>query len=211
MQKLAALSLLCLGAVTSAATARAETFSLDPATAGVPESLFQQGHRPDAQVGWYVAPSHGFTSIDGSRPNMVGVRSALVLNRTWGFGLAGNLIGNDRNDFGDKETFQFGGYGGAYFQYIFRSNGLVHGFADLTAGGGGWCARTTNQTGKDDCNGREFAFLEPTLNLEVNIVQNVRVSAGAGYRAAIAEEGEGLTSRQLSGVVARTSVVIGMF
>jgi hypothetical protein len=208
MKNLGLVSLLCLGAAAASTTAHAETFATSSAALGTPESLFQRGRRPDAKVGWYLAPTSGFTSFAGSRGYTAGMRGALVLNRTWGFGLAGNVLGNDQTHLGDGNAREFGGYGGAYFQYIFQSNSLVHGFADVTAGGGGWCATLTN----DDCQGtRQFAFIEPTVNAELNIVQNVRLTGGVGYRAAIAEKGEGLSSRQLSGVVVRTSLVFGMF
>ncbi len=218
MTKLATLSLLALSLTSITTTARADidtaagpgNFSVSPGTAGVPESLFQSGRRPDARLGWYVAPQSGFTSLAGSRAYTFGLRGALVVNRTWGFGLAGNLLGNDATHIGEHHARNFGGYGGVYYQYVFRSNSVVHGYADVTAGGGGWCPSITDE--RDDCkSATSFAFLEPTLNLELNIVQNVRFAAGIGYRAALAEDGGGLTSRQLSGVVARTSIVVGMF
>jgi hypothetical protein len=208
MSKLGLVSLLCLGAATLSATARADTIGPASASAGVPETLFQVSGRPQRSIGWYIAPTEGFTSIDGRFGYTVGVRSAVVLNRTWGFGLAGNLIGTNRTEFKNDEARDVGAYGGAYFQYVLRSTKLVHAFADLNVGGGSFCERLLD----DGCtNARDFAFAEPTVNLELNVFKFMRVTAGGGYRAALAEKGPGLSSRQLSGVVARTSLVFGMF
>jgi hypothetical protein len=176
MKSIALVSLLGL-TVANATLAHADTFATAPAARGTPESLFQSGRRPDAKIGWYVAPTSGFTSLAGSRAYTVGLRAALVLNRSYGFGLAGHFIGNDQTRFHENDARAFGGYGGAYFQYILKSNGLVHGFADVTAGAGGWCGVLTN----DDCqSSRQFAFIEPTVNAELNIVQNVRLTGRRG-------------------------------
>jgi hypothetical protein len=82
MSKLALVSLLCLGAATVSATAFADTSGPASASAEVPETLFQVSARPQRTIGWYVAPTEGFTSIDGRFGYTVGMRSALVLNRT---------------------------------------------------------------------------------------------------------------------------------
>jgi hypothetical protein len=209
MLKLGLVSLLSVGAAFTSATAAAQTVAPAVASSGAPETLFQNSGRPQRSIGWYVAPTEGFTSIDGRFGYTVGLRSALVLNRTWGFGLAGNLLGTNRtSDSTEDEIRDVGYYGGAYFQYVLGSTRLVHAFADLTAGGGSFCERALD----DGCtNRRDFAFAEPTINLEMNVFKFMRVTAGAGYRAALAEKGPGLDSRQLSGVVARTSLVFGMF
>jgi hypothetical protein len=205
MSKLGLVSLL-VSALSSGAALNAPAASASPEA---PETLFQTSTRTQRDIGWYAAPTEGLTSIDGRLAYTVGLRSALVLNRTWGFGLAGNLIGTNRTaDSTEDEIRDVGAYGGAYFQYILRSTKLVHAFADMTVGGGSFCERALD----DGCtNQRDFAFAEPTLNAEINVFKFMRVTAGGGYRLALAEDGPGLDSRQLSGLVARTSLVFGMF
>ena len=48
-------------------------------------------------------------------------------------------------------------------------------------------------------------------NLELNVARHVRVATGVGYRFAVAAKGDGPSSGDLSGIVARTSVVFGSF
>lgn len=211
MSKLALVSLLCLGTATATATAAHATETAPGATAQ--DTLFQRAGRPQRDYGWFVAPTSGFTSFDGRIGYTVGLRSAFLVNRgdhTWGFGLAGNVLGTNRSTINDNDVRDVGGYGGAYLQYAFRANSIVHAFADVTAGGGGWCARLYD----DGCDQkREFGFIEPTLNLELNVFKWMRISSGVGYRAVIASDGEGAgpSNRGLSGLVARSSLVFGMF
>lgn len=220
MLKTTLVSLLCLGASAISATASADPAAsafpapyagspaVAPPAAFAPETLF--GTPPAApHLGWYIAPTSGFTSVAGSRAYVAGLRGALMVNQRWGFGLAGSIIGNDHTYLGENEAREIGGYGGVYGQYVLHSNSLVHASIDATIGSGGWCARSYGTDG--DCYVRHFAFVEPTMNVELNLTNNVRLATGLGYRAALAERGPGLSSGDLSGITARTSLVIGVF
>jgi hypothetical protein len=207
MFKLAASSALSIALITTAATATAA-----PAAGEAPQTLFHPGDGPEGKIGWYLAPTSGFTSFDGHLGYVAGLRGAVVVNRTWGFGLAGNVLTNNHTKFSDDRAHNVGGYGGGYVQYTLRSNDVVHAFADMTAGGGFWCSTIIDGGDQDGCiDKRRFSFIEPTLNVELNVFKWMRLSTGVGYRAALAEDGPGLDSGQLSGVVARTSLVFGMF
>jgi hypothetical protein len=186
-----------------ATIARADSTTADPQ-----ETLFQRRNRAPGEIGWYVSPTSGFTSIDGDFAYTAGLRSAVVVNRTFGYGLAGNLIGTESTQFAKNDVRNIGGYAGAYVQYIVRSNSVVHAFADVTAGLGSWCPTIDD----DGCQQRrDFGFLEPTVNVELNVFRWMRVSTGVGYRATLTESGPGYGSRQLSGVVARSGLIFGMF
>ena len=198
MLKLALASLLTLTSATA--------FAQEPAP---PHTLFKQAE-PFRYSGWYVAPTAGFTSIDGQFGYLPGLRAAVMLNGKFGLGLAANFMATDQTYIHEKDDTvrHVGGYAGAYAQYIFLSDSLVHGYVDATAGSGGWCEQST----ADDCDVRHFGFVEPTLNLEINLTRHVRLAAGAGYRLAIAEKLDSTQSRRdLAGVVARTSLTIGSF
>lgn len=157
-------------------------------------------------TGWYLAPTVGFTTIGGQLGYLPGLRGVLILNHRFGVGLAGSLMATDDSYLLEGGVRQMGAYGGAYGQYIFRTGDLVHAYADLTIGSGRWC----QQSAGDDCAGREFVFAEPTVNVELNISRNVRLATGVGYRFAIAERNQPSQSRRdLSGIVARTSIVVG--
>ena len=215
MSKNSLVSLLVVATLAASGTAAAAETSYAapgavPPAAYSPETLF--GGAPSApHIGWYVAPTSGFTSLAGRRGYVAGLRAAVMINQRFGFGLAGNLIGTDETLLGDREARDVGGYGGAYVQYVLRSSSVVHAYVDATVGSGGWCAQSFDDGHGGDCNVRRFAFLEPTANLEVNLTNNLRFATGLGYRAAIAERGSGLSSADLSGVVARGSLIVGMF
>jgi hypothetical protein len=198
MIKLALASMVLLASSTA--------FAADPA-AQAPQVLIGES-QPLRYTGWYLAPTAGFTSFNSKLAYLPGLRGAVMLNQRFGVGLAGNLIGTNDTFIGDNEVREVGAYGGFYFQYVLRSTDLIHAYADATVGGGSWCERVTND---DECNERDFAFIEPTVNVELNLARNVRLAAGVGYRGAIAERVDGFSRGSMSGVVARTSLVVGVF
>jgi hypothetical protein len=201
MLKLNLVTLLCLAGSSTAAVA-------EPATsASAADETIVSRPAPPATVGWYVAPTVSFTSINKTYGEMIGLRSALMLNRQFGLGVAGNLIGTRHAYIGDDGVREVGAYGGLYLQYVLAADSVVHAYADTTLGAGGWCQQST----PDDCHQRDFAVLEPTFNVELDLSRHVKLATGVGYRLAIAGEGPGISSRHLSGVVARTSLVLGMF
>jgi len=198
MLKLVFASMLTL----TSATAFAQT------TAPAPAQTLIKPSEPFRFSGWYVAPTAGFTSIDGRLGYLPGIRGAIMLNRKFGVGLAANFMATDQTEIHDETARHVGGYAGAYAQYVFLSDKLVHAYADATIGEGGWC----EESSKDDCDVRHFGFVEPTLNLELNLTSHVRLATGVGYRLAIAEKNDPSQSRRdLAGIVARTSLVIGAF
>jgi hypothetical protein len=198
MRNVIIVSLLCMA---DPATALAEALS----TPAEP-SIASAAAAPSA-AGWYIAPTVSFTSINQTYGEMVGLRSALMLNRQVGVGVAGNLMGTSRAQLRGDAARDVGIYGGLYLQYLVAAGSVLHAYADTTLGAGSWCAESKGEA----CRGREFAVLEPTFNVELTLSPNVRLATGLGYRVAVAGAGPGISSRHLSGVVARTSLVLGMF
>jgi hypothetical protein len=198
MIKLALASFLAL----TSGTALAQTAAPQPA-----QTVIEPG-APLRLTGWYLAPTAAFTTINGHLGYLPGLRGAFMLNNRLGVGLAVNFMATEHTYLGDHNARQVGAYGGAYAQYVFRSGQLVHAYADATVGSGGWCQQSVG----DDCDGRKFVFLEPTLNVEVNLTRNVRLATGVGYRLAVAEKNLASESRRdMAGIVARTSIVVGVF
>jgi hypothetical protein len=201
MIKLALASAIALASSTAAL---AQTPSPAPAPA---QTVIEPG-APLRMTGWYLAPTAAFTTIDGHLGYLPGLRGAFLLNNRLGVGFAVNFMGTDQTRLRDNDVRQVGAYGGAYAQYIFRSSDRLHAYADATIGSGSWCQQSVG----DDCDERDFVFLEPTLNLEVNITRNVRLATGVGYRLAIAEKNLSSESRNdMAGIVARASLVVGTF
>ena len=202
MIKLSIVSVALLASTSAFAQAPAPA----PAAAPPAETLVGQSE-PLRFTGWYLAPTAGFSSFNGRLAYLPGLRGAIMLNRRLGIGFAGSLVGTDRTRINDDEVRHVGAYGGSYAQFILRSTSLVHAYVDATLGSGSWCEQSVN----DECDGRAFGFFEPTLNVELNIAKNVRLATGVGYRLAIAEERAGQSRTSMSGVVVRTSLVLGVF
>jgi hypothetical protein len=196
--------MLKIGLVSMVLFTSTSAFAADQPAA--PQTLVEQS-QPLRLTGWYLAPTAGFTSFNGKLAYLPGLRGAIMLNERFGVGLAGHLIGSNDTYIGDDQVREVGAYGGFYFQYVLRSTDLVHAYADATVGRGGWCQQTVD----DECDGRSFTFIEPTINVEVNLARNVRLAAGVGYRGAVAERTAGYSRTSMSGVVARTSLVVGVF
>ena len=194
-----------LSLVSMVLLASTAAFAAEPTTP--PSQTLVEQSQPLRMTGWYLAPTAGFSSFNGKLAYLPGLRGAIMLNQRFGVGLAGNLIGTNDTYLADKDVREVGAYGGFYFQYVLRSTDLVHAYADATVGGGSWC----QQSSGDDCAERDFAFIEPTVNVELNLAKNVRLAAGVGYRGAIAERTAGYSRSSMSGVVARTSLVMGVF
>src|SRR6476620_10226415 len=107
MLKLALASMIAL----ASGTALAQT---TPQPAPAP-TLIQPGE-PFRYSGWYVAPTAGFTSIDGQLGYLPCLRAALMLNGKFGVCLAANFMATDQTEIEEREdrVRHVGGYAGAY-------------------------------------------------------------------------------------------------
>ena len=186
-----------------------------PAPAPVePEMLVGQPQAARAQLtGWFIAPTFGTTSFANTLAYSPGVRAGVYLNRRLAVGFAVNGLGLQESHFEDHRASQVGAYGGLLLQYVVQSNRLVHVNIESTIGSGRWC----NEVGdgkdgtRDGCDGRAFLAFEPVANVELNVARHLRIATGVGYRFAAAASGNGPDSRDMSGLVARTSLVFGSF
>jgi hypothetical protein len=179
-----------------------------------PETLVRQA--PDRATwlsGWFVAPTFSTTSFANTLAYSPGLRAGIYINRRVAVGLAINGLGTQESAFDDHLVRNVGSYGGLLLQYVVQSNRLVHVTLESTVGTGQWCALIgdgENGT-KDGCDGRKFLAFEPVANVEINVARHVRIATGVGYRFAAAATGNGPSSREMSGLVARTSLVLGSF
>jgi opacity protein-like surface antigen len=202
--KLAAVSATILSLLTSATAlaqspppAEAETLTTGVASGGTKIS------------GWFLAPTFGTTGF-GDRLNYTpGLRGGIYLNKRFAVGLAAQGLASSATTLNDHEQRNLGSYGGLLLQYIWHSDQLFHGTLESTIGDGRWCAAGTG--GSDSCSTKDFLVFEPAANLELNVAKHVRFATGVGYRFAVAGSGEGPSSRDMSSLVVRTSLIFGSF
>jgi hypothetical protein len=197
--------LLALPMVLGAGLATADDSTPGEALA-VAEEIYDPGD--GARVtGWYVAPSSGFTRVNGDLGYLVGMRAVVMLNGQAGIGVAGNALATGSTRLGGGNSHDLGAYGGIYLQYQVGAGRRLHLYGDATLGPGVWCF----EGAEPGCRTRDFVMVEPTLNAELNVAPNVKLAVGAGYRAAFAAKGPGPSAGALSGLVGRASLVLGMF
>ena len=193
----------------------ARALAQSPVPASVePETLVGRAPAARAQLtGWFVAPTFGTTSFAGTLAYSPGLRAGVYLNRRLAVGLAVNGLGLQESRFEDHRVSNVGTYGGLLLQYVVQSNRLVHVNLESTIGSGRWCHEIGDgENGTHDgCDGRTFVAFEPVANVELNVARHVRIATGVGYRFAAAASGNGPDSRDMSGLVARTSLVFGSF
>ena len=163
--------------------------------------------------GWFVAPTFATTSFASQLGYLPGLRGGIYLNQRFAVGVTGNVLATQDSHLGDHDGRNVGTYGGLLLQYVVHSNQVLHASLESTLASGRWCNTVGDGKGSapDGCSGRTFLAFEPAANLELNVARHIRVSTGVGYRFAVAAKGDGPSSGDLSGIVARTSVVFGSF
>ena len=180
-----------------------------------PETLVGHTRPSDAVVsGWFIAPTFQTTRFAGSLAYGPGLRGGIYLNRRFAVGATVTALGLQESQFDDHRATSVGAYGGLLVQYVVQSNRLVHVTLESTLARGRWCTELVDgrQGSNDGCTGRSFLAFEPVANIEVNVARHVRVAIGVGYRfAAATASGDGPGGDDMSGIVARTSLVLGSF
>jgi hypothetical protein len=163
--------------------------------------------------GWFVAPTFATTSFASQLGYLPGLRGGIYLNQRFAVGVTANVLATQDSHVGDHDGRNVGTYGGLLLQYVVHSNQVLHASLESTLASGRWCNTVGDGKGTapDGCSGRTFLAFEPVANLELNVARHVRVATGVGYRFAVAAKGDGPSSGDLSGIVARTSVVFGSF
>jgi len=173
-----------------------------------PDTLFGPMHGI-RDVGFYVAPSLGMTTLGGDAAYLAGLEGALLLNHSFGVGVAGWVMTNDTSYSGSSGGVD-GAYAGLVLKYVLLPGEVVHGSFDTMIGGGTACSGADR---RDNGCPNEYGFfaVQPMANLDINLAKYVRLSLGGGYRFASAEQGSPLSGGDLRGVVVRSAFEFGRF
>jgi len=192
-----------------------------PAAGGEAQTLAAKASARERPLlsGWFVAPTFATTSFNGKISASPGMRGGIYLDRQFAIGLTASGILNGDTILKDNEVRNVGGYGGVLLQYVLRSNEVVHASVESTVGAGRWCTEIRDGEdddagrgdGKEGCIGKNFFVFEPAVNVEVNLARHVRLTAGGGYRFAVAGNGSGPSSRDMDGFVGRAGLLFGSF
>ena len=113
------------------------------------------------------------------------------------------------------------GYGGLILEPVIGNRKLVHITVPVLLGVGGAGLRSNNNVRdsiEDDFD-REFEYdesdlflvAEPGINLELNLIKNIRLNLGASYRQVYDSNLEGISSEELSGFTGSVGLKFGWF
>jgi hypothetical protein len=177
---------------------------------GEPETLTGGSASDGTKIsGWFLAPIFGTTGFGGRVNYTPGVRGGIYLNKRFALGLTAEGLASSATKLDDHAVQNLGSYGGLFLQYVWHSDQLVHATLESTIGNGRWCSVGTG--GSNSCAEKDFLVFEPIANVEINVAKHVRVASGVGYRFAVAGSGDGPSSRDMSSLVVRTSLIFGSF
>jgi hypothetical protein len=189
------------------------------------------------QHGGYGAPVIKVTTIDGGSAVLLGGQGAWLINHTFGLGIAGYGMVTERiynrpdqpnaPEYEPTATRRLElGYGGLLLSYVNRSDELIHTTVDLLIGGGtiGFAKRyryadnwDSGDWDSDDWDHSRsgstdgFFVLEPSLNVEINLVRFMRLDAGMGYRWVSGVSRFGYGNADISGVTGTLALKFGKF
>jgi hypothetical protein len=178
--------------ISTSGQSEPETLTVGPSSSGTHVS------------GWFLAPTVGSTIFGDRLSYTPGLRGGVYVNKSFAIGVTAQGVASSQTKVEDDEVRNFGTYGGLLLQYIWRSDQLIHGTVESTIGDGRWCA-----AGTSTCS--QFLVFEPAASVEINVAKHVRLASGVGYRLAVAGSGEGSSSRDLSGLAIRSSLIFGSF
>jgi hypothetical protein len=147
---------------------------------------------PNVQsIGGYGALSFGYTKVDNQDALLMGGRGAVVINHGFALGLGGQgFITQPVHDPFLMDDYEYaGGYGGLYIEPIVGWRNPVHlSFPILIGAGGIGYVRHWGEYEDDyyssnyDEDSYAFFVIEPSVELEFNVVKFMRLALTASYR-----------------------------
>ncbi len=176
--------------------------------------------------GGYGGITTGYSNIADRDAILIGGRGAWLINHRIGIGLAGTgFLTEARTDSQLNDRYEFvGGYGGLFFEFILNPESPVHVSFPLTIGAGGVAytrAHNSFRGGDFDFfeeDSQAFFVVEPSIELELNIIKFMRVAFGVSYRytsdidLSYASAGQAITSKDaLRGLTGGITLKFGKF
>lgn len=170
--------------------------------------------------GGFGAPVVKVSDVAGEPGMWVGGRGGWIININeqhalslggGGYGLVTNHSVPDPN-YGnpDEDYYILNGYGGFEFEYINNPNRLLHLTFSSLIGGGGLSTREVDGSYNNDDEDPYFVY-EPTANVEINITDFMRITAGIGYRYTSGINSAGLYDDDFSGITGTVNFKFGKF
>ena len=162
-------------------------------------------------LGFFVAPAYGITSMDGSSASLFNLRGGLNIKDKISFGGYFSTSINEINP--ESETVQnvymdYWSVGG-FAEYTLLSKKVFHVTFPLYLGYGE--VQMVNENGDPGLGEANFFQIEPSALLEINLHKYVRFNLGAGYRFVGQMDYRNFNQSDISGLTGYVGLKFGLF
>ena len=176
------------------------------------ETLFGKSNKLNtADLGFFIAPSFGYTQIDGSDVSLFNLRSGVIFNDKFSLGGYFNTSMNEIRPQSELLPNTYMDYWtvGGFAEYTLHSSKVFHLTFPLYIGYGE--VELDSDTGMINLGEENFFQVEPAAILEVNLHKNVRFNFGVGYRIVNQMNYRNLDQTDMSGVTGYAGLKVGLF
>lgn len=181
----------------------------------------------DGGLGGFLMTGIKAGDVNGKSGVLVGGGVSAVFSSKFNLGFAGyGLVTETDADTYSPENGIYKldmGYGGLVLEPVIGHKKLIHITLPVLLGIGGVGLRTDNFSGErksiEDDFDRDFEYdesdlilvAEPGLNLELNLLKNIRLNVGVTYRQVYDSNLDGISSKELSGFTGSVGLKFGWF
>gem|GEM_PF-5223644 len=188
----------------------------------------QSSMQPAVADGGFISVLAGPTRLNDATGVLIGGGICAILEPHVRIGLMAATLVNDVHGTGmtaaSRRDLNFS-YGGIYGEYVIDPENPVHFSVYTLLGGGGLLYHGTIEepqpgvpkTASIDVNlsiDREtdgFLITEPGLNIEAGVMENLRLSAGLGYRFVYGVQTDGISDATAGGPIGTLTLRLGVF
>jgi hypothetical protein len=162
-------------------------------------------------IGYFIAPSFGFTQMDGSSASLFNVRGGLNIKDKLSVGAYFSTSLNEIRPESETIPNVYMDYWsvGGFAEYTVLSKKTFHVTLPLYIGYGE--VQMDNEAGDAGLGESNFFQIEPTAMLEVNVHKNIRFNLGGGYRFVENMNYRAFDQSDISGFTAYIGLKFGVF
>jgi hypothetical protein len=180
------------------------------------QTLF--GEKPRSHGG-YIGLGVGYTQLDSKDAFTTTFRGAWIINHSFAMGISATGFSNDlyvNHPSGSDYRSLQGGFGGVMLQPYVAPRFPIHISFPVTLGAGGVAALSSHYYDAFDANWYVedegyFLLVEPSVDIELNLVKFIRASFGISYRYTTPLAVDGYSSDAIRGFAGNFTLSFGKF
>jgi hypothetical protein len=175
-------------------------------------TLFGNGNSINIKdVGFFIAPSFGFTQMDGGTASLFYLRAGVNIKDKFSIGPYFNTSINQIMPQSETVPNVYMDYWtvGGFAEYTLLSKKVLHLTLPLYVGYGE--VQMDNEMGEAGLGEASFLQIEPSVLLEVNLHKYVRFNLGAGYRMVGQMNYRNFNQADISGLTGYAGLKFGIF